>query len=55
MVNVAAGLFFFACDSAASDKGVAPYNSLSDLYRDAVHMAYGNGQYLMNNLMRLAL
>lgn len=35
--------------------GSSPYTSLSQLYRDDIHMSYGEGRYLMNNVMRLAL
>lgn len=37
------------------ENGDAPFAELSELYRDEIHMSYGNGRYLMNNLMRLAL
>jgi len=33
----------------------APFRSLSDLYRDDLHMTTSQGQYLMHNLMRRAL
>lgn len=35
--------------------GESPFSAFSDIYRDHVHMTYGDGQYLMHNLMRLAL
>lgn len=35
--------------------GIGPFDELSDLYRDNVHMTYNYGQYLMNNAMRHAL
>ena len=37
------------------EAGVGPFDSLSDLYRDNVHMTYNYGQYMMNNAMRHTL
>ena len=41
--------------SADIDNNIGPYNSLSDLYRDELHMSYEEGRFLMNNVMRIAL
>lgn len=35
--------------------GVGPYDSLSDLYRDNIHMTFSEGRYLMHNSVRKAL
>jgi hypothetical protein len=48
----AAILYDIALDIQSGD---APLTSLSELYRDPIHMSYGDGRYLMHNVMRLAL
>lgn len=35
--------------------GIGPFDSLSDLYRDEVHMGYHTGRYLAHNSLRLAI
>ncbi|TWU40865.1 alpha-L-fucosidase [Novipirellula artificiosorum] len=35
--------------------GDAPFASISELYRDEIHMTHGAGRYLMHNAMRTAL
>lgn len=35
--------------------GQSPYTGLHQLYRDTIHMSYGDGRYLMHNVMRVAL
>lgn len=35
--------------------GAGPFDALSDLYRDNIHMNYDSGYYLMHNLMRTTL
>ena len=37
------------------ENGIGPFNDLSDLYRDNVHMTYNYGRFLMNNAMRHTL
>ncbi|WP_153556227.1 right-handed parallel beta-helix repeat-containing protein [Roseimaritima sediminicola] len=41
--------------SAEIQRDEAPFDSLAQLYRDAIHMTVGEGRYLMHNLMRHAL
>ncbi|MFM9116377.1 MAG: hypothetical protein ACKOU6_09490 [Planctomycetota bacterium] len=37
------------------DAGRAPFKSVNDLYRDAIHMTHDHGKYLMHNAMRRTL
>ncbi len=37
------------------NQGIGPYTSLSDIYRDQIHMSLTDGRYLMHNLMRTTL
>ncbi|WP_145419832.1 hypothetical protein [Planctomycetes bacterium K23_9] len=37
------------------EKGVAPIDSISELYRDKIHMTLTAGRYLMHNAMRRSL
>ncbi len=37
------------------DAGRAPFKSVTELYRDAIHMTHDHGKYLMHNAMRRAL
>ncbi len=44
-------------DQIAMDakSGTCPFDSVEELYRDAIHMKLDSGRYLMHNAMRLAL
>lgn len=37
------------------NEGKSPFNCVSDLYRDKIHMSHEGGRYLMHNAMRHAL
>lgn len=37
------------------EAGIGPFDHLSDLYRDTVHMDYSIGRFLMHNMMRRKL
>ncbi len=49
----AMNLLFYVADDI--DTGVAPFDKLTDVYRDAIHMKNDTGRFLMHNAMRLAL
>ena len=36
-------------------RGIGPYDELSDIYRDQIHMTLGDGRYLMHNVVRKSL
>jgi hypothetical protein len=41
--------------AADVESGTAPFQQMSDLHRDAIHMKLDTGRYLMHNCMRHAL
>lgn len=41
--------------AADVESGTAPFQEMSDLHRDAIHMQLDTGRYLMHNAMRRAL